>query len=536
MNRIVITAGKFDEDQSLRLNKILSEMPDHTIVEFQKGCYFLKSALILEGKRDISFIGNASVLMPHYDREDYGDNCSDVFHVDRCEDLCFRDFSIETSAQPNVSGIVKFVNDEYADVELDPTIPFSGNEKYIQGITYNDFGTPTYKVWLNTPNDPNRRAMVGREIPCTAPMVLSTPHEKIGDHLVRCYSSEFDGLRAGEKVCIRHSYYGPVAFLMKNTSRVNFTDIRVHSFGGMLFCLLPRCADFTFERLIVEPKDDSHQYYSSNADGIHTTGLMGKLVMRDCVFRNLGDDIINIHTQAMNVCERDGNHIKIHYNKPLGKVAQTWAVPGDQLRVYDPTNFARKTEITVKDFHDGIVIFDGDTDVKVGDLVTNSAYFPEVNIENCVSYNMRDRSFVVQAASKLTVRGCKFYHATAAAIYLSVAFQRWLEAGPVENVEFTDNYIEGCGVWTTNPYAAVNVWARIEDHTGMPVGSSDGIPYLHRNINIRGNQFVNIPARCIHMSLVDGGSVEDNLFIDCAPDPIHIENCREIKERNNQSI
>ena len=62
--------------------------------------------------------------------------------------------------------------------------------------------------------------------------------------------------------------------------------------------IYPRCSDFTFEAFNIRPPKGSHAICPANADGIHVIGLTGYLYLKDCHFDGLGDDALNVHSQA----------------------------------------------------------------------------------------------------------------------------------------------------------------------------------------------------------------------------------------------
>lgn len=107
-------------------------------------------------------------------------------------------------------------------------------------------------------------------------------------------------LQIGMNYCLRHFYYEPCTFIFSQCSNVTAEDVKIHNIGGMGFLILPQCSDFVFRRITFSPLDISKQFFLSNADEIHIIGLTGKLLIENCCFENLGDDVINAHTQVIN--------------------------------------------------------------------------------------------------------------------------------------------------------------------------------------------------------------------------------------------
>ncbi len=297
----------------------------------------------------------------------------------------------------------------------------------------------------------------------------------------------------------------------------------------MAFVILPRCSKFTFENVEFGAKNPEYELMSVNADAIHLSGLMGKLVIRNCTFRNLGDDALNAHTQILKIREIKEKCFKPVYDKIGGFVSPMWAQKGDTLHIYDPKTLKLKYELTVKDFKNNFVYYDEDIDISENDIVFNYEYHPEIVIENCSTYGLR-RGFVIEGTRKATVKNCKFHNLTLAGIYIFKCFQTWFEGGPAENVEICNNIFYGCDTWATQSYAAITAWIR--------GNYAEGTPNIHKNINIHDNIFENIPARPISLDWFNGVTVKDNVFANCAykNEEILLGKCTNTYVENNITI
>lgn len=520
------------EDAAPMINRIIDAAEDGTRILFECGRYLLHSPILLRGKKHIVLDGCGSVFLQHFIPEEYACESSDIMHVEECEDITLRHFTVDTDHPANISGTITAVGEDSVDFVPHPDIPFTGDEKYIYAYTYSPHGYPTYNGMGAPERDYSVWDMVGRAIPCTNPRALNMPHEKIDSRTVRIHRIPHTSrYKPGDLLGVRYGYYGPVAILFRHAHRVLVEEVSIRSFGGMCFVVLPRCSDFTFLRVQVGAAEPSRYFCSSNADGIHTNGLMGKLTLKDCTFRNLGDDFLNAHTQIMDVTAAEENHIRIRYNKVNGYIPDRWAMPGDVLHVYDPATLRRKQDIVVKELQGDLVCADP-TDVSVGDLIVNNAYQPEIMIDNCTCWNLRSRAFVLQGVRKATVKNCTFRNVTGAAIYISCAFQEWLEGGPAKNVEIYNNLISGCdtpAVWSTS-YAALTVWMR---GTFAPDRRN-----IHENISVHDNVFENLAGRPVYVSDVNTFTLRDNIFTGCTwtDEPIKLLRCTECTVENNRFL
>ena len=135
-------------------------------------------------------------------------------------------------------------------------------------------------------------------------------------------------LTPGERLCMRHSLYPTNQMTFRNCTNVLLQDITVESSPGECCAIYPRCRDFTFRRFAVRLPAGSKRIYASNADGIHITGLGGKLVIEDSIFENLGDDALNVHTTGAVITGVDGNHLSCTLGDGWALLACLWRLTG----------------------------------------------------------------------------------------------------------------------------------------------------------------------------------------------------------------
>lgn len=119
---------------------------------------------------------------------------------------------------------------------------------------------------------------------------------------------------------MKHSLYPHCPLLFTECSGMELNDITVESSPGVTCGIYPRSENFTFRRFQIRLPYGSKRIYASNADGIHVTGLAGKLVIEDCLFEHLGDDAINIHNEGATVYKLEGNVVTCYarrfYSEP----------------------------------------------------------------------------------------------------------------------------------------------------------------------------------------------------------------------------
>lgn len=529
---IHMTLSMAEKDASPVIEQLIREAQPGEIISFEPGVYPLMRAVEVRGKRGLTLEGQGCVLAPRFNREAPVEENAEVFHFTDCQNVTLRGFDVCSDMPVNSACTILGVTPEYADIQVDSRAPFTGKEMFISGMSYDAAGVPTYCYWIRTDSDPQQRTVIAGEIACTNPRVLDTPHKMIGDQVIRVWSKGLEGLEAGMRCSVQHSYYGIVAFTFRQCVGFTFEDVRLSNFGGFGFAILPRCRDFTFRRLKFQTHDPVHQPMALNSDGIHLTGLSGKLLLEDCDFDLIGDDFYNVHTQVMVVSEAAGDRMRVVYDKPHGIVPQQWAMAGDCIRVYDPDTLEMKCQVAIKEFTQGEAILDApDAPVAVGDFVVNQAYFPDVVIRHCTTRNCRGRASCLQSVNSLLMEDCLFENVHCTAAYCSTAFDFWREAGPVRNVIIRNNRFVGNGKWIANRPEGGAIYVRVNGERHQK------IPPVHQNIRIENNVFQRVAGIPIVVNLADAVRITGNVFDHCRKDGenIVLAGCTHVRCDNNHA-
>ncbi len=544
-NVIRIHCPEEGTDCSEYINKTIEGADDHTIISFDTGRYLIKTFALVKGKKDIVIEGNNSVFLQYYDSHDYGKNASHILHIEECSDVVIRNIIVDTSSPTQISGTVVDVSEDSLDVKVTDRIPFTGNEHGCIGYSHSPYAYCTHAIARSSAKVEPFYAYIGGEIPTTNPVPAPLECKKIGDDILRLKNlynqrngnpyPEDNDFEVGTPFSIRYIYYGPAAFVFRNAGNVLIEDVRIVNFGGMGFVVLPRCSNFTFNRLEIVPKEPDIHHYSTLADGIHTTGLAGKLIIKNSVFRNLGDDSLNVHSQVMKAKKVREDKIEIYYDKKKPHISPYWADEGDVLCVYDGKTYERKADVRVKSFKDNIILADENHGINEEDFIVNNSYRAEILVENCVSYNMRGRAFITCGAKSMTIRNCEFYNTNGCALYMTTAFNGWLEGAQVENVEFCNNYIRGCDIWSDENTSVISAKVRT---AAIGFESNSSIPKLHSNMHLHDNVFENINGQLVGIDYTDGVVVENNTFVNCntPKEKIQFTYCKNCTEKNNIDV
>ena len=343
---------------------------------------------------------------------------------------------------------------------------------------------------------------------------IGCKNEYLGNGLFRIYLPEgfAKKLFVGQIICIRHSSYGPVAILVKNSANTVLRDVKMRSIGGMGVVILPRSHNFTAERLVIK-NEKKELLMSGNCDGIHITGLSGKLVLKDCEFVALGDDALNIHSTAATVTESDlqNGTIRCNYCKksPDGLLSPEWCQEGDIISVLDSKTCARIGTFEVEKFHVDRIRFKNLTgELPKGAVLQNMEFNAAVEMQRCKINKMRARGCVFQTEN-ITISGCVFSDIPLAAIHSAPDLKKWYEVGAVKNMTIEKNIFDNCCAAYNAEYLPVIGFS--DNHDSL-IGCG-GI--VHRNITIKNNTFNAIRGRCLYLSAIEGAKVECNIYNDC---------------------
>lgn len=517
------------EDVSAYLNNVFDNISDDTTIIFETGTYFFKNKLLLREKNNVVLDGRSSILMPYYDNKSDYRKSSDVFAFEYCSNITLKNFKVSASQPANIGGKIVNVANNYVDVELFSSIELDGNERFLAGMAFTDNYCPLSIHYIINKNEQNPavHSIVGEEIATTAPELVNARHERIDKNIWRIYTeADTSMLVPGMNCNVSHSYYGPAAFVFRSCKDVVIEAVHIANFGGFGYLILPECENFTFRNVRFQSDDRIHQPYSVTSDGIHTTGLGGKLVIEDSYFELVGDDCLNSHTSVLTVSKKEDNMLSLIFDKPNSIFPKRWTKTGDTLYVYDRKSLVLKCRIKVLSYKDALLLADDASEVNKGDFVINARYLPDITIKNTTITNSRSR-ICLQSANSVDIHDCNIDICPhLAAIYISAAFHYWGEAGSVKDVNIYNNKIllpslkDAADVQKKKIAPPYGVYIKTEDVNSL---------YRYKNISIHNNKI----DGSISVSSTDGISIKSN-DIKTTGSTIEIKSCTDVEISDNK--
>lgn len=499
------------------LGALIASVPEDTELLFPAGIYYLSRPVPVIGKKNLTLRGEGAVLMTHFSPSDDPKCNNDGFWVQNCENLCFRDFTATTDAPTNCAGVVTAVDtlNRTYDVSIDPSFPVTGWEHFWGANTCDNDGSPDYVI---ATYDRIIRETLTDETGKERLKITGVPYTVVGDHRIRAKAPDgcdLTALKIGHKILYRYIIYGNTLFGFSGCRNVTLSHIEIERCSSMGAVIQPRCENFTFEAFNIRSPKGSAALYAANADGIHIVGLSGKLVMKDCFFDGLGDDALNIHSQAGEIAsvDREKGVIRCIYRdrqmreQPLSPL---WADKGDTICVYEHDTFLKKGSFVVERYENGIVSASSiEGALAPGDILANEAFFASVHLDHCECRNTRARGFLLQSKNML-IENCRVYGTSLPGIIISPDVRVWYEVGPSENVVIRDCVFEKCAFIPSGACLGAVVVKSCHD-----VGAEDYPAGVHKNIRMERNTFRNIGAGGIYISATDGVKLYDNFFRHC---------------------
>ncbi len=505
--------------QARAITALIAAAPDHSEVFFPAGRYYISVPVLVEGKTGLTVSGEpGTVFLTHFTPWNDPAENNNGFNCRGCADLTFTRMTWTTDNPVNCAGRVVSVDCENHtyDADIDPQFPITGWEHFWGTDTCDEEGTPDYvietydHITRETLTDENGNERV---------KFTGTKYESLGNNRVRVFMPErwnLSNLTVGHRVLYRYLIYGSIVYHFANCHRVMLSHIEIERCTSMAAVISPRCSDFTFEDFNVRSPEGDRALYAANADAIHITGLSGYLHMKDCNFVGLGDDALNIHSQAGEIetwNPETGDATFIYRDRSMnpGRLGSLWAQGGDRIVVYDRDTFLEKGKIVLEDYHEGKAkIKEVLGDCGVGDILANEEFFASVHLENCNVSHTRARGFLLQSWNML-VENCRIYGMSLPGIIISPDIRVWYEVGPSKNVEIRNCVFEKCGIngSAANMGAVVVKASHDVDRDNYPVG-------VHNGIRIHDNLFKNCGNSGIFVNAARDVQVYGNTFENCS--------------------
>lgn len=463
------------------------------------------------------------------------------FVLSRCENVVFKNFSIDWDRPFHSEGEILAVADDSFDVRFSEEYPykidsgmliFTGRAKkqadnpHAVGTAFNSDGKETYPFGGLLEFDAEKRETAFLAWDYWIPEPGTLPAEDLGDRKVRVY-------RKGVKATVGNiMVFGPnhrkvPLFTLSDCKNVRFENVLMYHSGGM-GVLGQRCTDITLDRCKTTPAPGKDRVVSLTADATHFVNCRGKIVLNECVFENQKDDATNVHgiyAKIVAIHPVFGNpaaldvrliHPQQHgfdFIKPGMKLD---FVDGPSMNTLHTTYVQEVSrinkEITRVELQGGLP-----ESVKIGDVVCDAETAPEVYITKCYIGKNRARGVLLNSRGKTVIEGNTF-HTPGAAILLEGDARFWFEQAGVRDLQIRDNVFDNCnyGVWG---------WSVIETRPGIDESRRAESRY-NKNVVIENNTFKIFDNRILNFYSTDGLIFRNNTIVPSTAYPPQHQNAK----------
>lgn len=511
-------------DFSTVLSALLREMPDDTTLSFAAGEYHFwpdkaeertlfisntdsveypqkRIGILLEGKRGIALRGIGARLVFHGSMMALG--------VLSCEDITVSGFTIAYHCPTVVDGtvteshtkggktevVVRFP--EVYGMEADGTdvlwrserSPYTGEPYWTgrNGLDLSQHLRADGRVKRTGDDLFRHRQAIAQEGPAT----------------LRITYSQVRDIAAGDVFQMRDTRRDTCGIHLAGCAGVRFEDVNIQYMCSMGM-VAQRSRDMAFERVTCKAAGDG-MVSASAADMLHFSGCSGEILVRDCVFVNPHDDVINIHGTFLRLELVEGMWVHLRYGHPQTSGFAPFAA-GDMLQVYDTeTLLPVGGACRVLEVQGPAQNSPADVKVRLGEalrvegghrlVADNASAQPDVLIERCVFRNVPTRGVLVSTTGRVVIRGNVFERIHMPGVYISCDAVEWYESGPVRDVLIERNR------FMDSDAPAL----RIE-----PKNTVEGAEKVHQNVRFVENSVRGLPYPAVEAKSTAGLVVEGN--------------------------
>ncbi len=523
---------------SAKLQSLIDNLNDGEILNLNGEDFYLDKQITIANKKGIVIDGGGTQIITKFVNSAEYSKSVDAFLIVGCEDITLKNIYLDTDVPTNVTATVKEILTEQKALilEVDDVYKINGNEILMSFNAIDEEGTPYRFGYYQKHPDKNIITVVQNEV-LAANTYWTAKYDYLGNNCFKVYFEldSFGKLEIGDRICIRHTMYGPSTIVIRDSNNTTLKDITMYATPGMGIMVFPRCRNLTFDGIKMVKKDGSHSLMACNCDGIHLTGAMGKLIMKNCEFDGMGDDALNIHTIAATCTDVDSVNKKIKCNyckkSPDGPLKENWCIKGDTIKVFDPLSMQHMGTFQVVDYKDGHIIYENLQGVlEPSYIMQNYTLTVSCEITDCEIKNTRSRGFVIQT-DNVEIKNSRFFGLSNCAVKVACCFSYWYEVGPATNFYMHDNIIEKCAYIDVNS-PGIGVFTRHD-------GNNEKVTGLHKNIKIINNTFKRMKNNMITISSSDNVEVCGNKFIsrdEKEIPPVKFISCNNITQKDNQDI
>ncbi len=502
-----IVAGDIEsaKNNAKILNSLIKKSKKYQNCEiiFENKTYYFdtSSGIKIDGVNNLSFIGNNTTFInTSYDNSDFKNFLDSSFFIfSKSDNIKIENINFDYLDYTSINGKVVFSAFGTTLIEISEDLAkyIDGNEK-VCAINEVKNSQIIQDVYLDTPSSvtfyKEKRTIQIDKLP-----------------------TQFD---EGNTLILRFGLGQQLSpFYISSTDNLTLKNVTVYSSPSATVFCTDSSSNFTFDNFNITPK--SGMLYSSNVDGIHLKNFTGEVVLKNCSFKGMGDDSLNVNSRAAVVTKINGSKLTIKSGYEQESLPPKWACEDDILNVYTADWEKIATLKVVKTSLNTITVSGDTSKIKEGVFVENTRFLPKITIENTNVEFTRARAFLIRSKD-VTVENCTVKNTRLSAIIVAADIKKWYEMSPTQNLTISNCIFENCN--TSKHDSVISI--KYADDTNETYENT-----IHENIIINNNVFKNLDSVAIHARGVDGITIKDNEIKDFDKN-VFIENCINVVVEN----
>lgn len=302
--------------------------------------------------------------------------------------------------------------------------------------------------------------------------------------------------RVGDVLSIRDTYMDNCGGFITLSKDVVLSNVKMHYMHG-LGIVSQFAENITLSKVIVAPREDSGRVIASFADCFHFSGCKGKILVDGCKTSGSHDDPMNVHGTHLKITEiSTDKKIKVEFmhHQTYGFEA---FFAGDSIGFTRPQSLQpivsgklKSAKLISKKEMELVLEGELSDKVKVGDVIENMTWTPEVTVRNSRFERTNTRGLLLTTPRKIFIENNTFYRMGMHAILIANDASSWFESGAVRDVTIRNNTFQECSGTVIN--------IAPENHELV-----NGF-YVHHNIKIENNIFNVFDSSIVSARSTDG--------------------------------
>lgn len=450
--------------------------------------------MLLEGMKNLTIEGNGSLLMFH--------GKMITFSFDHCENIILQNIAMDFERPTMSEFTILNSSADAVEVQVHPDSWYrldSGKLSWYgegwMGKNYHCIRMDTGKQTMYYANDLYRQLMQSK-VKEVSPARL-----------------KFEGVfipgafPKGDMLSVRDPIRDQVGAFIAYSKNIHLKNVSMHYMHG-LGIISQFTENIWMQNVFIEPRKESGRRISSFADGMHFSGCRGKILIEHCRFNGMHDDPINVHGTHLKIVQQNSPNeltVRFMHNQTSGMEA---FFRNDSIAFVHPSTLLRSSYGVIKNvmrLSDTDILLTMKSDipgsVKLGDVVENITWTPELTIRHCELKNSNTRGLLVTTRRKVRIENNLFYRLGMHSILIADDAASWFESGPVEDVLIRDNIFKECGYNSGPAGYVISIAPENHELTPYPV---------HRNIRIENNVFYCFDSPVLFARSVNGLSFVGN--------------------------